>query len=233
MDRWYPKRARSDRHYDIFTLARYRDPKAVPLLIGLVNDLNEGVVVRAGAARFLGEFEGETVAAALIKALDDQEIMVRAEAARSLSEVRSQAAVEPLKRKLTDGNAAVRLNAVFALMKMNILELQGPEADTFRKVKAEYKQFLVSFPTIYDIRVDLGTFNALHGDYAAALQEYKNAVKLNPDLPTAYYYVGITYARIGQFEPALNNLQKALEIDPKFRNAAQLIQQIKELIGKK
>jgi len=136
-----------------------------------------------------------------------------------------------LKKKLRDNNAAVRLNAVFALLKMNILELQGPDAETFQKVKAEYHEFLRSFPTIYDIRVDLGTYNALHGDFASALKEYQNAVKLNPDLPAAHYYVGITYAKMEQYELAMENLQKAVAINPSYRNAAQLLQQIKDLLG--
>ena len=232
MDKWYPKRAKSDRRYETFTLARYRDPNAVPALISLLSDLNETIVARAGAARFLGEFQGEQVSAALVKALDDKEVLVRAEAARSLSEAQSQSAVEPLKRKLSDPNAAVRMNAVFALIKMGILEIQGPEAETFQKAKAEYKQFLMSFPTIYDIRVDLGTFNALHKDLDAALKAYNEAARLRPELPTAYYYLGITYAQMGQFGPALENLQKTLAIDPKFRNTAQVIQQIKDLVGK-
>ena len=232
MDQRYPNRARSDRRYDTFTLARFRDPKAIPLLISLMGDLNETIVARAGAARFLGEFQGEEVSAALVKALDDREVLVRAEAARSLSEAQSRSAVEPLKKKLSDRNAAVRMNAVFALLKMGMLEIQGPEAEAFKKAKAEYKQFLLSFPTIYDIRVDLGTFNALHGDFAAALEEYKNAVKLRPELPAAHYYLGITYATMGQFEPALESLQKTLEIDPKFRNTEQLIQQVKAAMGR-
>jgi len=231
MDKWYPKRARSDRRYETFTLARYRDPQAVPALISLMNDLNETIVARAGAARFLGEFQGEQVAAALIKALDDTEVLVRAEAARSLSEAQSQAAVEPLKRKLSDGDGAVRMNAVFALIKMGILEVQGPEAEAFRKAEAEYKQFLLSFPTIYDIRVDLGTFNALHKDLPAALKAYQEAAKLHPDLPLAHYYIGVTFAQMGQFGPALESLQKTIDIDPNFRNTAQVIKQIKDLIG--
>ena len=231
MDKWYPNRAKSDRRYETFTLARYRDPQAVPALISLMNDSNETIVARAGAARFLGEFLGDAVSAALIKALDDKEVLVRAEAARSLSEAQSQAAVGPLKRKLSDGNASVRMNAVFALIKMGILDCEGPEAESYRSAKAEYKQFLMSFPTIYDIRVDLGTFNALHKDLPAALKAYQEAAKLHPDFPLAWYYIGVTYAQMGQFGSALENLQRALEIDPNFRNTAQLIQQIKNLVS--
>ncbi len=233
MDRWYPGRPKPNiRRARAFTLARKKNPASIDLLTELLRDRSESSVVRGSAAGFLGEFQGEKVAAPLIESLQDPDVMVRAEAARSLSEVRSPNSVEPLKRALHDPNRIVRLNAVFALMKLGLLEMQGADAAAFQQAKKEYEEFLRSFPDVYGIRVDLGTYHALQREYAQALVEYKNAVKLRPDQPLAHYYVGVTYAQLGSFGPALASFEQTLEIDPKFRNTVQLIDQVKRLMNR-
>ncbi|PYV14533.1 MAG: hypothetical protein DMG07_11745, partial [Acidobacteria bacterium] len=215
MDRWYPARPKPNlRRARAFTLARRRSPASVELLVELLRDARESTVVRGSAAGFLGEFPGEKVAEPLIEALGDPDVMARAEAARSLSEARSPRAVEPLRRALADPNRIVRLNAVFALVKMGMLSVDGPDADAFQKAKQEYLEFLQAFPDVYGIRVDLGTYYALHHEYAGALAEYRNAAKLRDDLPLAHYYIGVTCAQMGEFEPALRSFERTLALDP-------------------
>lgn len=226
MDKWYPKRPRVDRVEDALALARQRNPQAIPLLMELLNDPSQDTWVRGSAASFLGEFEAEKVAPTLIRALDDPDVVIRAEAARSLSEVRSPASVDALMKKLSDNIRIVRLNAVFSLMKMAILQLDGPQAEAFKKAKGEYQEFLYSFPTVYETRVDLGTYLALHGNYEEALKEYVNARKLRPEAPLAHYYIGVTSAQLGLFDAALWSFQEALALDPNFRNTRQLIEQV-------
>jgi len=231
MDRWYPNRPKPNlRRATAFTLARKRDPSAIGPLVELLNDPAENAVIRGSAAGFLGEFQGEGVALPLVAALSNSDVMVRAEAARSLSEVRSPSAIEPLKRKLTDPNRIVRLNAVFALIKMGILEVEGPSAEAFRQAKAEYVEFLESFPSVYGIRVDLGTYYAVHGNTEQALKEYRNSLKLRDDDPLAHYFIGVTHAKRGEFDAALRSLESTLRLDPKFRNTSELIAQIKNLM---
>ena len=232
MDQWYPKRPKANLlRAKAFTLAQKGDPAAVDLLIELLRDPKENTVVRGSAAGFLGDYKGEKVASPLIDALSDPDIMVRAEAARSLSEVHSPASIEPLKFALHDENQIVRLNSVFALIKLGILGIQGPDADAFQRAKTEYERFLQSFPDIYGIRVDSGTVHALQGEYFQALVEYENAVKLRPELPLAHYYMGVTYTQLGRFDSALESFQKTLEIDPSFRNTRELIEQVKRVMS--
>ncbi|MBI4471153.1 MAG: HEAT repeat domain-containing protein [Acidobacteria bacterium] len=231
MDRWYPNRPKPNlRRATAFTLARKRDPASVGPLVELLKDPKENSVIRGSAAGFLGEFQGDHVAMPLIQALTDSDVMVKAEAVRSLSEVRSPAAVEPLKKQLADPNRIVRLNAVFALLKMGILEADGLASADFAKAKTEYLDFLKSFPDVYGIRVDLGTYYAVHRDYAQALKEYQNALKLRDDHPLAYYFLGVTYAQLGQFEAALGSFDQTLKIDPGFRNTQELAAKVKSLV---
>ena len=230
MDRWYPNRPKPDvRRATAFTLARQRDPASIGPLVELLKDPTENSVIRGSAAGFLGEFQGDQVAIPLIEALSNADPMVRAEAARSLSEVRSAASVEPLKKALADSSRIVRLNAVFALIKMGILNVEGPVAIDFQKARAEYVEFLESFPSVYGIRVDLGTYHAVNGDYERALKEYQNALKLRSDDPLAYYFLGVTHAKLGDFEAASRDFENTLKLDSKFRNTSELLARVKEL----
>jgi predicted CXXCH cytochrome family protein len=233
MDKWYPKRPRGDRFIDTISLARGQDPAAIPMLAAYAADAAQSKRVRASATAFLGEFRGEQVAAALIQNLNDPDPLIRAEAARSLSEVRSPSAVEPLKLKLSDRIRIVRLNAIFALLKMGFLSDDSSFSASFNSAKAEYLAFLREFPTVYETRVDLGTYHALHGEYRLALKEYQNAVKLRPERPAAHYFLGVTCARLGMLDEAVASFRQALEIDPHFRNTRQLLDQVLAAIGKR
>lgn len=235
MDKWYPQRPKGNaRRADAFMSAQKRDPKAVDPLISLLSDPKENTVIRGSAAGFLGEFSGEKVSAALIRALDDEEPMVRAEAARSLSEAQSPKAIEPLKKQLGDENRIVRLNAIFALVKMGFLEMKGPQAEAFYRAKGELEKFFSDFPDVQNLRISLGTYHALHGRYLVALQEYKNAIKLHPEsrhATAAHYYLGVTYAQIGLYKESLRSFDKTLQLDPEFRNARDLMEQVKQAMN--
>ncbi|MBM3790379.1 MAG: tetratricopeptide repeat protein [Acidobacteria bacterium] len=227
MDKWYPNRARSDFVEDTLALARQRKPEAVPALIRMARGSDRGVIARASAVALLGEFQGEEVARVLIEMVADPEVIVRAEAARSLSELGHPASVAPLKIRLSDPARTVRLNAVFALIKMGILELDDEYSAAYIRAKNEYLDFLQEFPTVFETRVDLGTYYAVHEKYEEALVEYKNARKLRPESPAAHYYIGITLAQLGLLDEALGSLQEALRIDAGYRNTREIIEQIR------
>jgi tetratricopeptide (TPR) repeat protein len=146
--------------------------------------------------------------------------------------VRPPDAIEPLKQSLSDRIRIVRLNAVFALLKMGFLSDQSDFSAAFNGAKAEYLAFLREFPTVYETRVDLGTYHAIHGEYPLALKEYQNAVKLRPERPLAYYYLGGTYARLGRLDEAAASFRQALEIDPQFRDAQQLLERVLAASGR-
>lgn len=231
-DRWFPGRPKPNlRRARAFTLALRKDPAAVPHLVQLLQDENENTTIRGSAAGFLGELGGTESIDPLIRALSDPDVVVRAEAARSLSEVRSEKARKPLIERLEDSHRIVRLNATFALLKMGILKLDGKAGRLLEAGKQEYLEFLNSFPDMYSVRVDHGTYHALHENYLLALQEYRNAVKLRPDLPLAYYYLGVTYGQLGLLPSAEQHFGLALQQDPEFRNTAELLAKVRQALG--
>jgi len=47
-----------------------------------------------------------------------------------------------------------------------------------------------------------------------AIENYKKAIDINPNYAAAYYQIGIAYYRLVEYEAAIINFQKVIEIDP-------------------
>ena len=50
--------------------------------------------------------------------------------------------------------------------------------------------------------LQLGHFSVLSGQYSKAIDRYKQALAIDPDLSEAYFYLGDTYAKMGDMESA-------------------------------
>src|SRR5918997_685372 len=59
----------------------------------------------------------------------------------------------------------------------------------------------------------------IHGDFDAAIAEYKKVVDLKPDLPQAYNNLGVALKRKGELAAAADNFNEALERQPDFSAA--------------
>jgi tetratricopeptide (TPR) repeat protein len=57
------------------------------------------------------------------------------------------------------------------------------------------------------------------GDYQAALLDYNEAIKLNPDFATTYINRGFAYMQLGNITAAMNDYNKAIEILPDYSMA--------------
>ncbi len=57
-------------------------------------------------------------------------------------------------------------------------------------------------------------------DFATAKDVLTAAVESHPEDPQAVFYLGVAESALGEVEPAIEHLQKALELDPKLSDAA-------------
>ncbi|MGU3376869.1 tetratricopeptide repeat protein [Chryseobacterium sp. M5A1_1a] len=62
-----------------------------------------------------------------------------------------------------------------------------------------------------------------NNDWKEAIQNYEQAVKIDPKFTYAWDNLGICYRRIGEYDNALNAYKKSLEVDPKGRMSLQNI----------
>lgn len=52
------------------------------------------------------------------------------------------------------------------------------------------------------------------GEHTKALEDYKEAIKINDGSALAFYNLGITKDRIGDFEGAVQDFSSAINLDP-------------------
>ncbi|SDU16707.1 tetratricopeptide repeat protein [Desulfobacula phenolica] len=72
----------------------------------------------------------------------------------------------------------------------------------------------------------LGVLYRKKGDPQTALNQYKKALKVHPDEPYIYYNIGRLYLDMKDISAAKKKFQQALEKDPGFQEAKQVIKAI-------
>ncbi len=72
----------------------------------------------------------------------------------------------------------------------------------------------------------LGVLYRKKGDTQTALTQYKKALKVHPDEPYIYYNIGRLYLDMKDISAAKKSFQQALEKDPGFNEAKQVIKAI-------
>jgi tetratricopeptide (TPR) repeat protein len=65
--------------------------------------------------------------------------------------------------------------------------------------------------------------NEKNGNLEEAIQDYREIIKLNPELPAAYNNLGRLYYRHGQFPEAIESLKRACQFAPKLASPRALI----------
>ena len=63
-----------------------------------------------------------------------------------------------------------------------------------------------------------GNSYAEKGEHAKAIEDYTNAIRLNPEYATAYINRRFSYVAKGDFERAKKDYTEAIRLDPKYAN---------------
>src|SRR5277367_81362 len=61
---------------------------------------------------------------------------------------------------------------------------------------------------------------------AAAIIEFRAAIRLEPTYPLAYFYLGTALRIIGQLEPATESYRKAVELNPDYAQAWEKLAEV-------
>ncbi|GAB4274018.1 MAG: hypothetical protein Kow0029_14080 [Candidatus Rifleibacteriota bacterium] len=95
----------------------------------------------------------------------------------------------------------------------------------------EYKKCIEAEPSP-EYRNNLGKALLNSGRYEEAIKEFEQ-VTAKVDWPDAYFNIGLAYRSLGELAKALAMLQKALEINPKYREALNEKAHIHEVLDQK
>jgi Tetratricopeptide repeat. len=82
-----------------------------------------------------------------------------------------------------------------------------------------------------EARFYYGITLAFLGDYAGALREYDEAIRLDPAFADPYYYAYSLLGRAGQLERAAGYLQQLLQVNPQEQEAQALLRQLLPRLG--
>lgn len=84
------------------------------------------------------------------------------------------------------------------------------------KAKAAAEKALAIDDTLAEAHTSLGLIKVLtENDEASIEREFKRAIELNPNYPTAHHWYALHLKDVGRFDEAIAEIRRALEIDPR------------------
>jgi tetratricopeptide (TPR) repeat protein len=89
----------------------------------------------------------------------------------------------------------------------------------FEELLAKIKPLIGLFSKDIDLHNIQGATNAALGKYDAAIESYKQAIKIRPDYADAYYNMGISLQDQGNLGEAIDSYKQAIKIKPDYAEA--------------
>jgi tetratricopeptide (TPR) repeat protein len=80
--------------------------------------------------------------------------------------------------------------------------------------------------TFLEAHLALGEALVLEGDSEQAATEFKQVIRLKPDLPVAHFNLGLVLLKLGQTGPAIAEFKETLRLDPQNQSAKDAISKI-------
>jgi predicted CXXCH cytochrome family protein len=231
MNQWYPSasRRKAIRRADSFALADAGDSSAVPGLLQILADSDEGQFLRANAAGYLSRFPSEPgVGEALQHALSDQQPLVRAIAVRCARPSWSadpSAVTALLERALADPVAIVRMGAAVSLVAMGVRRLDGEDQVRFETAQQLYMARAALNADDAGQDVAAGKFYYLLGQADRAIAAFRLSLQLDPAIP-AQYFLGGAYAAKGDLSRAHEILEAIPPADEQYTAAQRLLRRM-------
>ncbi|MCX7425588.1 MAG: tetratricopeptide repeat protein [Planctomycetia bacterium] len=221
--KWYPRdyQASVIDRASLVDAARKDDWKRLPEVLERIADPKENAVYKASLARLLHNCEDASKWPALRKALEDASPLVRASAAASLANYLDAESLAALVAATRDPSRLVRIRAALALAPLPPEQLADPEdRESLRRAVDEFKTAMKARPDDWAGYANLGTFHMQSRDFAAAVDCFETAARLEPRMVGPLVNASIAYSNLGLSDKAESSLRRALEADPK--NAAAL-----------
>ncbi|MCD4783921.1 MAG: tetratricopeptide repeat protein [Candidatus Eremiobacteraeota bacterium] len=94
------------------------------------------------------------------------------------------------------------------------------ENKDFKKAVKLYKEAVRKFPRDIDFLSNLSLSLSMEGKYGQSLNVMKSAVKVSPGNSLLYYRTAFVYALMDRKEMVIENLKKAIKLDPELKDYA-------------
>ena len=111
-----------------------------------------------------------------------------------------------------DPNYALAYSGIADCYAVSTSPLEGEERSN--KLRAAANKALELDPSLGEPHAALASLSGDKWDWVVAEQEYKKAIELNPNYPTAHQWYGEMLTRLGRHEEAIAEIRRARELDP-------------------
>ncbi len=111
---------------------------------------------------------------------------------------------------LEDFTRAVQLSPN-AINRLNLASLRL-QLGQFPQVVQEMNQFIATDKSFFSAFLTRGIAQYNLGKYEESIKDFIISLRMVPDLPEAYYYAGLAFAKLNQKQDATQNLTRAADI---------------------
>lgn len=88
-----------------------------------------------------------------------------------------------------------------------------------------------NFPDRHIVNIEIGRYYLDIGKHVEAIHYFKNAIDIDKEKISPYFYLAEIYLQQKLFEESINILEKILEVSPEHSRAAKTIKEIKSLLN--
>ncbi len=130
---------------------------------------------------------------------------------------------EDLQKGIGYFQQAIEKDPTYALAYAGLAESYGilwnytglPASETLPRAKAAALKALELDDTLAQAHATLAvTYEKLDWDFSAAEKEFRRAIELDPNYPTAHHWYSLVLSEIGRHEEAIAEAERAYEMDP-------------------
>lgn len=176
---WFGEPRRPAQYGEVFHEAREGNISALSMLGKVIRDKTNPPIVRATAVQQIAEI-GAGALPDVTEALKDETALVRAYAASGFAGMPPTERVRSLLPLISDPALAVRDEAVRALSDLPMAQIPEAQRDRFRSVLADYERRLRGNADLPGGRFNLAELLSRQGNAEEAMNEYRQALKLDP-----------------------------------------------------
>ncbi|MDX1755225.1 MAG: tetratricopeptide repeat protein [Marinobacter sp.] len=207
LDRWFESPQRRPHFGLALSAFRQAEADAFIRLAGLIRDPDAPAIARATAAEHMASF-GARAGSALRSGLLSGDPLVQAYAANSAAQVPAGDRVDWLLGQLApDRPMAVRDQALRALAGVDLADFPEGDRTRIEAMKADYEQRLIGLATLPGTRLNLATYLQREGRYSEALEQYQQALRMDPAFTPARVNLATLASDQGQHSLAIQVLE--------------------------
>jgi tetratricopeptide (TPR) repeat protein len=162
----------------------------------------------------------------LIGAAADPEPAVRVTAMRALALTGDRRAAPVLAAHLGDEARLARVAAAEGLMALGVTHLEGAQGAALNRAQDEWALSLRTFNDVAADQVTVGWLDLVRGNTDLGVSELRAAIALDPADAKPHVYLGITAARAGRYDEALQYFNTAKKLAPAYQNLDRLIEEV-------